>query len=91
MAVSGVLRQTGGPSGASQPGVPGTVAFRGAAGLVEVEAAEDGTFLLRLPPGTYEVPGRSPNYGGGEAIYRAIEVRVVSAPVIDVVVACTRR
>ena len=91
MAVSGVLRQTGGPPGVSQPGVPGTVTFRGDAGPVEVEAAEDGTFSLRLPPGTYEVEGRSPTYGGGEGICKGNEVRVVSAPVLDVVVACTRR
>ena len=90
--VSGTLRQTGGPLGVPQPGVPGMVTFRGGDDRsVEADAASDGTFTLRLPPGSYTVEGRSPTFAGGQGVCRADDVRVASRAVAGIVVACPRR
>ena len=53
-----------GPAG-QQPGerpIPGTVTFTAADHRqVAVQVGTSGTFSVRLPPGTYQVSGRSPS------------------------------
>jgi hypothetical protein len=52
-------------AGGRQPGerpIPGTILFTAAARhrLITARAGKSGTFTVRLPPGTYQVSGRSP-------------------------------
>jgi hypothetical protein len=90
--VTGVLRMTGGPSGASQPGVPGTVFFGAGGRRTTATADTDGTFSIQLPPGRYEVTGASPQYGSGAGVCRTDSpVTVAKSDVRGVVVACSRR
>jgi hypothetical protein len=91
--VSGILRMTGGPSGASQPQIPGTVRFEGVSGGQSYRTkAPDGSFAFRVPPGRYTVSGSSPAYEDGHGVCRAGGVVTVpSAGVSGVVVACSRR
>ncbi|MCU1488573.1 MAG: hypothetical protein JWN67_5319 [Actinomycetia bacterium] len=91
VAVSGVLRMTGGPSGASQPGAPGEVTFTSSALAATATAGPDGTFRLQLPPGTYTATGTSPQYGDSQGICRADQPVVVGAHgTAGLVVACSR-
>lgn len=90
--VTGTLRMTGGPSGATQPGVPGKVVFQTGSERVVVTAATDGAFSAALPPGRYEVTGSSPLYGSGQGVCRTdTPVVVASSSVAGVIVACSRR
>lgn len=90
--VTGTLRMTGGPSGATQPGVPGKVVFQTGSKQVVVTAATDGTFSASLAPGRYEVTGSSQLYGSGLGVCRTDTLVVVtSSSVAGVVVACSRR
>jgi hypothetical protein len=74
--VTGRLEGVGGPA----PGAPrpwsGTVEWTGPThGSVLVAA--DGRFVLSLPPGRYELTGRSPLYGDGAYLCRAPYALVV--------------
>jgi hypothetical protein len=90
--VTGVLRATGGPFGAPQPGVPGKVVFERGGTRTTATASGDGTFSVSLAPGVYEVTGTSPQYGSGEGICRTdAPVTVGESPVQGVVVACSRK
>ena len=92
--VHGVLRQTGGPAGASQPGVPGRVKFvmdAGAGDTTEVPTKADGTFTVQLSPGTYQVTGRSPSCNDNKGVCRAGANIVVKPGVASVTVACDRK
>lgn len=65
--LAGRLVMEGGPMGPAgqQPGerpIPGTVTFTAADHRqVAVQVGTSGTFSVRLPPGTYQVSGRSPS------------------------------
>lgn len=90
--VAGVLRATGGPSGATQPGVPGRVFFESGGQRTTATASPDGTFSVSLPPGDYQVTGASPQYSSGQGICRTDSpVKVGESQVQGVVVACSRR
>lgn len=90
--LTGVLRATGGPSGATQPGLPGKVSFESGGKRTTATASPDGTFSVTLPPGEYRVTGTSPQYGSGEGICRTDSpVKVGKSQVRGVVVACSRR
>ena len=90
--VHGMLRMTGGPSGATQPGVPGNVFFDAGGERTTATASPDGTFSVQLPPGEYRVTGTSPQYGSGKGTCRADRTLKVGRPQVRrVVVACSRR
>lgn len=91
--VSGVLQMVGGPPGAEPAPAPGTVTARGEDGqLVWVETDEQGRFVLRLAPGTYQLTGRSPQYqNGGRDCAADDPVVVEQADLGDIQVACHRR
>lgn len=92
VTVRGVLRATGGPSGATQPGLPGTVIFQTGTRRWRVDAAANGFFSARLAPDRYEVSGSSPQYGSGQGLCRAASpVTVTAADVTGLLVACSRR
>jgi hypothetical protein len=75
--------------------VQGRVTFVGprpGGDVLEVPTKADGTFSLELNPGTYEVTGRSPAYGGNTYLCRAqhdLVVKAGSDPLVTV--ACDRR
>jgi hypothetical protein len=91
-SVSGTLRMTGGPAGATTSGVVGQVAFTSAEVRALAQTAADGTFTASLAPGTYTVTGTSPQYADGEGVCRADEPLVVSDDDVEgLVVACSRK
>lgn len=91
--VTGVLRMTGGPAGADQPGVSGVVVLRSSRGPeITTTAGSDGTFAVAVPPGSYTVTGTSPQYADGGGTCRATDPVTVSAGArADVDVACQVR
>jgi hypothetical protein len=94
VVVAGVMRMTGGPAGAPQPGVPGSVRFDAVASgrSYPTKAAADGSFTLTVPPGEYTVTGSSPQFDGGSQSCRADgTVHVSGSGLSGVVVACSRR
>lgn len=91
-SVGGTLRMSGGPLGASQPGVPGQVNFDGNGHRTVAVAAADGTFSISLTPGIYEASGTSPQFDSGQGRCFADKPIVVAASeVTGLVVACSRR
>lgn len=93
VVVDGVLRMTGGPVGAAQPGVPGSVWFDAVATgrRYPAKAAADGSFTLTVPPGKYTVTGSSPQFNGGSPSCRADgTVQVSASGLSGVVVACSQ-
>jgi len=94
VVVDGVLRVIGGPAGAPQPGIPGSVEFDAVATgrRYPTKAAADGSFTLAVPPGAYTVTGASPQVSGGSQSCRADGIVHVSASGLSgVVVACSIR
>ena len=60
--VTGRFLVEGGPMGAGERPIRGTVTFTGAGRpRVSVPAGRSGTFSVALPPGVYRVSGRSPS------------------------------
>jgi hypothetical protein len=85
---------TGGPAGAPQPGVPGSVWFDAVATgrRYPTAAAADGSFTLTVPPGAYTVTGSSPQFAGGSQSCRADgTVQISASGLSGVVVACPHR
>jgi len=95
VVVHGILRMTGGPYGAPQPGVAGRVIFvskSGAGDTTDPSTRADGTFTVELSPGAYEVTGHSPQYGEDRGVCRAEgSVVVASRSPALVTVACSRK
>lgn len=94
VTVSGVLGMTGGPSDASQSGVPGLVWFDAVATgqRYSTTAAPDGSFTVTVSPGEYTVTGTSPQFNGGSGLCRADgTVHVPASGLSSVVVACSRK
>lgn len=92
--VHGLLRMSGGPRGAPQPGVAGRITFVDTADggqTTEVPTQNDGTFTAKLSPGTYAVTGRSPSYGDNQGICRTDDKVVVQGGGGPIAVACSRR
>lgn len=94
VTVSGVLRMTGGPAGASQPGVPGLVRFDEVATGQQyaTTAASDGSFALTIPPGEYTATGTSAQFNEGSQPCRADDnVLVTGSGLSSVMIACSRK
>ena len=94
VTVSGALRMTGGPAGASQPGVPGLVQFDEVATgqQYSARASTDGSFTIAIPPGEYTAVGTSPQFNEGSPPCRADGNVVVTASGLSgVVIACSRK
>lgn len=92
--VRGRLRMTGGPSGASQPGVPGTVTFvdRATGHRSAATANADGSFAITVAPGRYTVTGTSPRFMDGQgSCSTAVPTAVPASGLTAVVVACSRK
>lgn len=92
--VHGRLRMTGGPEGASQPGVSGTVSFvdRVTGDQHTATANARGSFTVVVAPGRYTVTGTSPRFMDGRGSCVATVPTVVPASgLTGVVVACSRR
>jgi len=77
-AVPGTFVRVGGPSPGSPVPLPGTVTARAATGgTFTATAGRDGRFTLSLPPGAYQVTGRSPLMQSGQMICAATaELRI---------------
>ncbi len=92
--VTGTLRMTGGPPGATTPGVAGSVSFQPLAGGQPRTATADGlgSFSISLPPGQYSVTGTSPDFNDGRTLCRAEDpVTVGTSKLANVDVDCVRR
>jgi hypothetical protein len=69
--VNGTMKMVGGPAAEEvESPAPGQVHARPFPGdsrgeAAEVETADDGTFELRLKPGTYQITGTSPSFNYG--------------------------
>jgi hypothetical protein len=85
--VLGTLEAVGGPPPGTPRPLTGSITLRNSSGTTfTTTAGSDGAFVVRTPPGTYTVIGRSPLYNGD---CRPIEpVTVVGGTTIRVVVAC---
>jgi hypothetical protein len=88
--VPGTFERVGGPPPGAPFPLPGTITARAAAGeTFTVTASQDGRFKLSLPPGRYQVTGRSPLIDSGEATCTAAKelhvIRGRPAPAVTVV------
>ncbi len=64
--LSGRLIAVGGPSGAPDATLPGTITIKGPGGsLLHADVRRNGVFEIQLSPGTYRLTGRSPQFNGG--------------------------
>jgi hypothetical protein len=77
--IVGRLLAVGGPApGAPRP-QPGTVTLRNRDTEITVLAGENGRYSAEVSPGTYEIEGHSPYYGGGKYVCEATgSVRVLA-------------
>jgi hypothetical protein len=77
--VRGTFVRVGGPPPGAPFPLPGTITARAATGQTfTATAGQDGDFKLSLPPGRYEVSGRSPLIQSGQvACAPATDVRVI--------------
>lgn len=90
--VSGMLRLTGGPSGASPTGVRGEITFVRNGSRRVTAAHADGTFAMSLAPGSYQVTGTSPQFGSGQnTCMTEGPVIVGTSGAANVVVTCSRK
>lgn len=85
--VLGTLEAVGGPPPGTPRPLRGSITLRNSSGTTfTTTAGSNGAFVVRIPPGTYTVIGRSPLYNGD---CQPIEpVTVVAGTTIQVVVAC---
>jgi hypothetical protein len=85
--VLGTLEAVGGPPPGTPRPLRGSITLRNSSGTTfKTTAGSNGAFVVRIPPGTYTVIGRSPLYNGD---CQPIEpVTVVAGTTIQVVVAC---
>ncbi len=64
--LSGRLIAVGGPPGAADTTLEGTITIKGPGGSVlHADVGKNGVFQIQLSPGTYRLSGRSPQYNGG--------------------------
>ena len=90
--VPGTFVRVGGPAPGSPVPLPGTVTARTATGQTFTATADrNGRFTLSLPPGSYQVTGRSPLIESGQATCAATaELRVTRGkPAVPVTVVCS--
>lgn len=90
--VPGVFVRAGGPAPGSPVPLPGTITARTATGKTfTATAGRDGRFTLWLPPGAYQVTGRSPLMQSGQMICAATaELQVARGqPARHVTVVCS--
>jgi hypothetical protein len=92
--VTGRFARVGGPAPGAPFPLPGTITARSATGQTyTVTAGRDGRFTLSLPPGRYQVTGRSPLIESGHATCPATrELRVTRGePAEPITVICSIR
>jgi hypothetical protein len=66
--VTGTYIRAGGPVGAPNMPLPGTISFRGSDGsVISVTSDSTGKFTGQLPPGTYTVTATSSLIGDGKS------------------------
>ena len=71
--IEGKLLAVGGPApGAPRP-LPGDVTLRSPGSEITVPVGKGGHYSTEVPPGTYEIEGRSPFYGSGKYLCRALK------------------
>jgi hypothetical protein len=90
-AVPGTFMREGGPAPGSPVPLPGTITAHGVTGQTfTATAGPNGRFTLSLPPGSYDVTGRSPLMQSGQAACpAAAELRVTRGkPASPVTVVC---
>jgi hypothetical protein len=90
--VPGRFVRAGGPAPGAPFPLPGTITARAATGQsFTATAGRDGRFTLSLPPGRYQVTGRSPLIGSGHVTCPATrELRVARGkPAGPVTVVCS--
>lgn len=64
--LSGRLIAVGGPAGAAETTLAGTITIKGPGGSVlHADVGRNGVFEIQLSPGSYRLTGRSPQYNGG--------------------------
>src|SRR5262245_44148237 len=93
-AVTGRFVRVGGPAAGAPFPLPGTITARAATGeSFTATAGRDGRFTLSLPPGRYQVTGRSPLIESGHEPCPATgELRVTRGkPAGPVTVVCSIR
>jgi len=91
-SVHGTFVRVGGPAPGSAVPLPGTITARAAGGeSFTATAGQNGRFILPLPPGSYQVTGRSPLMESGQMICSATaELRVTRGkPAGPVTVVCS--
>jgi hypothetical protein len=90
--VRGAFVRVGGPAPGSPVPLPGTITARTAMGKTfTATTGRDGRFALWLPPGAYQVTGRSPLMQSGQMICAATAELQVSPgqPARHVAVVCS--
>jgi hypothetical protein len=70
--VSGTFVRVGGPAPGAPFPLPGTITAHAATGATYMASSgQNGRFKLSLPPGTYQVTGRSPLMQSGQMVCSA--------------------
>lgn len=90
--VTGRFVRVGGPAPGAPFPLPGTITVRAATGQTfTATAGNNGRFKLSLPPGSYDVTGRSPLMQSGQMICGAMaHLRVARGkPAAPVTVVCS--
>lgn len=89
--VKGVFERVGGPSPGRVP-LSGTVRLTGSEGTYAITVGRSGRFASSVPPGTYEVSGRSPQLDGWKpCTIPGSVIQVHSRTVTHAVVVCAIR
>lgn len=92
--LAGTLQLVGGRYGADPVPVPGTVEVQrlDSEEALTVATTSDGGFRLELPPGEYQLLGRSPQYNAGGEPCRAFEtVKVRAGETSEAIVGCSMK
>jgi hypothetical protein len=79
--------------GGLRPGPPftyssGTVTLSGSTGTFKVRISTNGSFTIQLPPGTYQVRGRTPSFDSGKTPCWGPDVTVHSGATAHTKVTC---
>lgn len=92
--LAGRLIAVGGPSGAPDATLTGTITIKGPGGSVlHADVGRSGVFKIQLSPGTYRLTGRSPQYNGGTVDCRsaAPTTTLVANRTVTADILCQRR
>lgn len=88
--VTGTYIRVGGPAGAPDVPLPGTISFRGQSGSsISFNSDNTGKFTGQLPPGSYAVTARSSQINGGAMrCSRPLTTRVQAGKTTTVALIC---